>query len=88
MQIHAVGATPSPAPLAARSSVASAGAVPFQNLLLEAMRKLDDARAAGSATTGAAQAVQIHQARQTVHAAHQLHTAVMAAYHEIQQLGH
>lgn len=85
--IHAVGMSTLSSPMAVRSNSSTAGAASFQQVLLDAMRKLDSLRQPPAAPLAAQSAAQWQGAQRTLHTAQQVHGAIMSAYNEIKEMG-
>ncbi len=85
--VSAVGMSTLHSPPAVRSAGANVAAVPFQQVLLDAIRKLDTLRQSTAAPPGMQSLAQQQAATQALRAAEQLQGAVLSAYHEIKEMG-
>lgn len=84
--VSAVGMSTLHSPPGVRSAGANA-AVPFQQVLLDAIRKLDTLRQSTAAPPGMQSLAQQQAATQALRTAEQLQGAVLSAYHEIKEMG-
>lgn len=85
--VQAVGTSTLSSPPAVRSASPCAGAASFQQVLLDAMRKLDTLRQSPAAPPTAQSAAQRQAVERTLHTAQQVHGALMSAYNEIKEMG-
>jgi flagellar hook-basal body complex protein FliE len=88
--MHAIGPLGSASfvvPPATRASAPHGTAAPFQQMLLDAMRKLDALRQPPGVTLDAPTIAQRQAAERALRTAQQLQGAVMTAYNEIKEMG-
>lgn len=85
--VQAVGMSTLSSPLAVRCASSGAGAASFQQLLLDAMRKLDSLRQSHAAPPTAQSDTERHAVQRTLHTAQQVHSALLSAYNEIKEMG-